>query len=472
MLTELDAFFRDFNWNAQNAVALVAGLIAGGGAGALIFWRWKKRFNKRIEDLTKDRQEEQGRAKLLKGRIAERDQAIRRLETALAARKAQLQAAAQKLERLKQEGATLAAAKQQAAEHNEFHRQQVRQANANIRWLKARVRALKDQLQAAADHVQAIVDLEGRFWEKPPQGEVPAFRPRSDGKPPIIAMVNLKGGVGKTTLTAHLGAMLCDAGYRTLLADLDNQGSLTALCLHAQELHDIRLGGGRFVQHLFKDEAAPEQAWNNLTRLGATEGWLLAATEELADAEEHAKARWLLQPGVPDVRYTLRTALHAPLLQDRFDVILLDCPPRLSTACVNALTCADYALIPVLLDKTSADAVPRLLKWLRILKSNRVCPELEILGVLANRTYAQTKLSKRETTLWRALAEKCRDAWGEPVYLFKRWVPDKTRFGEAAESRKLAPQDDDLAPIFKDVLTELQQRKALHDRRRPAAVRA
>src|SRR5207253_7750043 len=163
-------------------------------------------------------------------------------------------------------------------------------------------------------------------------------------------------------------------------------------------LHDVRLGGGRFVHHRFQDAGdVPETAWNNLTRLGGTEGWLLAANEDLADAEEHAKAAWLLQSGPRDVRYRLRAALHAPLIQDRFDAILLDCPPRLSTACVNALTCCDFVLIPVLLDKTSLDAVPRLLKWLRLLRGHGVCPELRVLGVLANRTRHKDKLTGRES---------------------------------------------------------------------------
>lgn len=474
MLTDLHHFIRDFNWSAENAASLVIGLILGVVAAATVMWWWRRFFGKGGDgSARKELQEEQGKTKLLKELVGDRDLKIRQLENTLEARDEQIQTIEAKCDALLNDGAELEKARDKFRQLNAIHKANVHKANAGVRLLRSRIGSLKSQLQAAASHIQAIVDLEGRFWEKPPRGEVPAFRPLEAGRPPIIALVNLKGGVGKTTLTANLGAALWQHGHRTLIADLDNQGSLTALCLPDERLHDVRLGDGKFVHHVLRADP-PDGAvlWDNLTHLGDTEGWLLAATESLAEVEEHAKATWLLKPEVRDVRYDLRRALHDPLIQDRFDAILLDCPPRLSTACVNALTCADYALMPVLLDKTSLDAVPRLLKWLRLLRGHGVCPELRVLGVLANRTRFKDKLTGLQKDRWSSLADKCRVAWGEPVHLFERWIPDKARFAEAAESRKLAALDDELAPIFKDLLAELKRRNAIHDRRRPAAVRA
>jgi cellulose biosynthesis protein BcsQ len=474
MLSELYTFFRNFNWNVENTVALGFGLLVGGLGVSWFMWRWGRYLGRRTGDSYKQEwQEEQGKSKLLKEMVGDRDLQIRQLDMKLQARQEQIQAIEAKCDQLSAEGAELEHARDKFRRLNATHKANVHRANAGVRLLKGRVQSLKEQLRAAADHIQAIVDLEGRFWEKAPTGAVPVFRQLEAGKPAIIALVNLKGGVGKTTLTASLGATLWHHGHRTLIADLDNQGSLTALCLADERLHDVRLGGGKFVHHVFKADP-PDGAvlWDNLTHLGDTEGWLLAATEELADVEEHAKAAWLLKPEVRDVRYDLRRALHDPLVQERFDVVLLDCPPRLSTACINALTCADYVLMPVLLDKTSLDAVPRLLRWLRVLRGRGVCPELRVLGVLANRTRYKDKLTGAEKTRWSGLGDKCRQAWGEPVHLFERWVPDKARFAEAAETRKLAALDEELAPIFKDLLAELKGRNAIHDRRRPAAVRA
>src|SRR6266496_1157555 len=324
MLTDLHHFLRDFTWNAENAASLVIGLLLGAIAAATVVWWWRKLFGPRGDhSLKKDLQEEQGKCKLLKEMVGDRDLQIQQQHLTLQGKDEKIHALETECESLTAKGAALEQARDKFRQLNALHKDNVHKANAAVRQLRGRNAALQTQLKAAADHIQAIVDLEGRFWEKPPQGHVPAFRPRQRGKPPIVALVNLKGGVGKTTLTAHLGATLWQAGQRTLLVDLDNQGSLSALCLQAEQLHDVRLGGGRFVHHLFQDLGdVPETAWNNLTRLGGTEGWLLAANEDLADAEEHAKAAWLLQSGPRDVRYTLRAALHAPLIQDRFDAIL------------------------------------------------------------------------------------------------------------------------------------------------------
>ncbi len=473
MLTELHNFLRNFNWTAESTATLVVGLLIGAGLIGSALWFWGKHFRRRGESFKSEWIEEQGKCKLLKELVGERDLRIRQLESAMAAQEEKIEAISQECEGFKEQCGELAHARDKFHGLNETHKANLRQANATIRLLKARNQDLRAQREADAAHIQAIVDLEGRFWEKSPDGDVPAFRPLEAGTPPIIAVVNLKGGVGKTTLTANLGATLWSHGYRTLVADLDNQGSLSALCLPDEPLRDVQRGGGKYVHRVLQAESPTGAVlWDNLTRIADTEGWLLAATEALADVEEHAKASWLLKSGARDVRYDLRRALHDPMIQDRFDAILLDCPPRLSTACVNALTACDYVFMPVLLDKTSLDAVPRLLKWLRLLHRQGVCPELRVLGVLANRTRFRDKLTGREKDRWSSLADKCAVAWGEPVHLFERWIPNKTHFAEAAETRKLAALDDELAPIFQDLLTELKRRNAIHDRRRLAAIRA
>jgi cellulose biosynthesis protein BcsQ len=376
------------------------------------------------------------------------------------------------LEGLKEQADMLAEQRDTYRGLNRTHKENVRKANRAVIYLREVRQGLEAQLQALLGHQQAITDLEGRFWETAPRQAPPPFRPLTANRPPIVALVNLKGGVGKTTLTANLGATLWSRGQRTLLVDLDNQGSLTALCLSAQRVHDLKRGGGKFVHHLFKTPSA-DAAWNLLTRIDGTESHVLAAAEELADVEEQAKAAWLLQPEARDIRYDLRAVLQAPLFQERFDAILLDCPPRLGTACINALTACDYVLVPVLLDKTSADAVPRLLTWLRHLQRRGVCPELQLAGVVGNRVHQyQQKRVKREQTVWNDLAGKCRDAWGADVYLFENYVPDNSEFAEAAEKRRLAALGGDVQPFFKDLVAELQERSVLRASRRPAAVRA
>ena len=145
----------------------------------------------------------------------------------------------------------------------------------------------------------------------------------------VYAVANHKGGVGKTTTCASLGAALAELGQRVLLVDLDPQAGLTAaLGFRGQSFP-------KTTYALLLDEADPEEAvlptrYENLH--------LIPADLDLAGAE----AELLGEIGWDRV---LREAL-APL-KARYDFILLDCPPSLGVLTVNALMAADRAIIPV-----------------------------------------------------------------------------------------------------------------------------
>lgn len=326
------------------------------------------------------------------------------------------------------------------------------------------------QIKSLNAQVQHIMDLEGSFWEKAPLVNAPQFRPLDDRAAPIVAVMNLKGGVGKTTLTANLGGTLWGKGLRVLLVDLDHQGTLTSLCLSLEQERDVNRGEGKLVNNVIKaKERLDEIAWQNLVPLEGG-SCLLPANKFLANVEEDLKARWLLQRTERDSRFLLREALHSRLLQDRFDVILIDCPPRITTCCINALACADHVLMPVLIDKPSTDAVPNLLGWLRSLKEKGICPQLSLLGIVGNRSHWKTRLTKREKTLWNELQKLSEEAWGQPVYSFKRSIPNKPLFASAAETRKLAAFEKDLSPVFGELLKELLSRKVIHENRKSAGI--
>jgi cellulose biosynthesis protein BcsQ len=129
-------------------------------------------------------------------------------------------------------------------------------------------------------------------------------------------------------------------------------------------------------------------------------------------------AHWLMGVSGDDVRFRLRSALHDPAIAQEYDVVLLDCPPRLSTGCVNALAASDYALIPVMLESTSAEATPRLLRWLKNFQGT-FCPELSILGVVANRVKMRLENPVQEQqVLWDSLKDQCRQTWGADLRFF------------------------------------------------------
>jgi hypothetical protein len=113
--------------------------------------------------------------------------------------------------------------------------------------LREEIDQLDEQLGRANAQLHSLATFDGKVWERPAALPFPTFRPRTDRKCRVIAVTNLKGGVGKTTLTANLGAPLWTTGKQVLLIDLDYQGTLTAICLQAKEVGDVSRQG-----HLIK----------------------------------------------------------------------------------------------------------------------------------------------------------------------------------------------------------------------------
>src|SRR5262249_23092658 len=129
----------------------------------------------------------------------------------------------------------------------------------------------------------------------------------------------------------------------------------------------------------------------------------------LEDVEMQLMAEWMFRPNVPDFRFLLRDALHDPALKEKgYRYVLIDCPPRLSTACVNALGACDFFLIPVLLDATSARSAPNLLRTLSVLRTSAIFPHLKCLGIVANEaTLRGGGLIAREAKTWQDLRPTC-----------------------------------------------------------------
>lgn len=328
--------------------------------------------------------------------------------------------------------------------------------------------------------LEAVEKSDGKIWERPPTASPPPFFPASERRARILALSNLKGGVGKTTLAANLAAMLakqrrCPQGQseekcRVLLVDLDYQGSLTSLCLTGAEIQRVR-DQKRFMDGLLCQAAQHGCATVCLQHYSSQHTevpglWIIPADENLADIENQVMARWLVKPAGGDVRFLLRELLHAPEVAGAFDFVILDCPPRLTTACVNAYAAADYVIVPVIPDPTSTEAVPR---QLRTLCNHRrhLCPDLAVLGLVANRTNPRRQLIQRERQTWEALRDPCRDVWGQEVYQFRTFIRQKAAFHDAARDNRLAVTNSEIEAMFRDLAQEVLQRIAIHEGRRP-----
>ena len=283
--------------------------------------------------------------------------------------------------------------------------------------------------------------LEGYLLKAKALQARPRFKPLSDRKRPIVSVLNLKGGVGKTTLTAHLGAALARKGYRVLLIDLDLQGSLTGLMLPPEVINE-RYDSKHLMQDFFlraarrhSAEASPlgTRPTPTLTpyivpvpialpgaspsgRVGSLS--VVPTSDSLAYAELNLTLGWLLKQGERDARFLLRKALHLKGANADYDIVLLDCPPLLNISCVNALAASDYLLVPTLLSLKSVERVPRLLHTVsRREFVAHVNADLKVLGVVANRT-RQEEPTGHEAVLWQTLPKMIQAAGAPPTKLF------------------------------------------------------
>ena len=191
----------------------------------------------------------------------------------------------------------------------------------------------------------------------------------------IYTMVNQKGGVGKTTTAINLGAYLAKFGQKVLIVDLDPQANATS-CLGVDK-HTVK--NGTYEVMLGISQAAGGLLSN--PALGLT---LLPSSPSLAGAEIE-----LVNQQGRDSR--LKQALEQ--ISDRFDYILIDCPPSLSLLTVNGLVAAkDGVIIPVQCEYLALEGVGQLLQTLQRIRQS-LYPSLKVRGVVMTMFESRAHLS-------------------------------------------------------------------------------
>lgn len=249
----------------------------------------------------------------------------------------------------------------------------------------------------------------------------------------VIAVINQKGGVGKTTTVVNLAAYLAKLKYQVLIVDIDPQGNATSgLAVNKQVISvgtkEIMLGHNSIEQAVVQVEGD--------IHLIPTSQTLAALELELAPLEGR--------------EFRLRQALQ----YSNYDYIIIDCPPSLSLLTVNALTAANSVLIPVQAEYYALEGLSQLLEVIQLVRSG-LNPNLELLGVLLTMYDNRTSLSEQ-------VRSEVKQYFGDKV--FDTVVPRNVRLAEAPSHGKTINSYDKWskgARAYRQLAKEVQQRLAV-----------
>lgn len=219
----------------------------------------------------------------------------------------------------------------------------------------------------------------------------------------VYASVNQKGGVGKTTTSINLASYMATLGKKVLVIDFDPQGNATSgLGIERDTInnciYDVIINGDP-IETVIKQ--------TNINGLD-----ILPATSKLAGAEIE----------LVDKEYReskLKSALMS--IRDKYDFLLIDCPPSLSLLTVNALTAADQVIIPIQCEYYALEGLGHLTKTIDLIRKS-LNPDLRICGILLTMYDTRTVLSEQ-------VAEEARKHFSSKV--FKTIIPRNIRLAEA-----------------------------------------
>jgi len=258
----------------------------------------------------------------------------------------------------------------------------------------------------------------------------------------ILAIANQKGGVGKTTTAVNLAASLAVAERKTLLIDLDPQGNATSA---------FGLDKGSIQKQIYHSlvdgmPLAEVIVPTDLPFLG-----LVPATPDLAGAEVEL---------VPMFARELRLQQALAVVKDRYEFVIIDCPPSLGLLTLNALTVADAVIIPLQCEFYAMEGMGHLMSTIELVRTH-LNPRLELDGIVLTMYDKRNKLSlqvETETTAY----------FGRQV--FETRIPRNVRLSESPSFGKPAVLYDVTAPgtkAYLDLASELIDRLHRQNRSNP-----
>ena len=267
-------------------------------------------------------------------------------------------------------------------------------------------------------------------------------------KAKVIAVANQKGGVGKSTTVFNLGAGLAAEGHRVLLLDVDPQGDLTKM-LGLRKPHDLSQTLGEVMDDVVKgkmDSAHPK----------------IRQHQEGFDFVPGNRSLSALEVGLVNV-ISRETVLrqYVDSVKGNYDYVLLDCRPSLGMLVINALSAADYVLIPVQADYLAAEDMTELVGTVQSIK-RQINPRLKVGGVFL--TMANDTNFRRDVIA--AVRENC----GRKMPVFQTVIPQTVRLAEISTADKSIFKHDprgkaaeayrNLVQEVSDIGTKQRQRSA------------
>lgn len=225
----------------------------------------------------------------------------------------------------------------------------------------------------------------------------------------ILAVVNQKGGVGKTTTTINLATALAAAGQNVLIVDLDPQGNAsTGLGIPAS-----KRAIGTYALLLENGDPTESTLATFVPNLA-----IVPAEPDLAGAE-------IELVGIERREYRLRAALHTPALA-KFDYILIDCPPSLGLLTLNGLVAADAVLVPLQCEFFALEGLSQLMRTVERVRQ-ALNPSLQVQGIVLT-------MFDRRNNLSDLVAADARGFFGKQVY--ETVIPRNIRVSEAPSHGK------------------------------------
>jgi chromosome partitioning protein len=444
LLKQLPELFSRAHPLAQ--AAILAGLILG--AAYLAYRNFTRGL--RLKQMRAERDEARRQAR-------DQDLVARELRTKLRDSEALAEQRRQEVQRLTEDHGRVSRDLERAREEVEGTTEQL-----------THFRRALDALQQRFDDLQ---EIDTDVWASP-TGErtpPPRFVPREDRRTRFVAFLNLKGGVGKTTLVANLaGAYATGAAGRplsVLVVDLDYQGTLSNMCVNRDNLLQWRGKANNRTSHLLlADVNQPKPPAEVLASLLAPfEGAgqcarAIVADENLDHIDFRQQARFAVEHH--EVRFHHRRLFHDPCVFSQFDFVVFDCPPRLTTSAVNALAASDFIVLPTSLHGNDVDAVPRTLRWLDKLRG---LPDFQakLAGVVLNRTYrggTVENVTKDERPLFDVLEQAVQKFLPAGNAVLRHVVPnsqDVARFAAGSVPLGTRPEG---RRLYEGVAAELLQR--------------